>query len=271
MLKKYKFIQVIVLILFQATSYGQLSKLEGVWITPSQDLIQISDTTSHNYNYLCNKVLKQNNFHLALYGDTLSFQDRYTSSLTNFEVKYVDRYDFKVEFSTDSILILKPVSSFSKKYFQNRSILKFTRQEFTTDRSIKFEKLYFESSTCCDETPKIKLHLDSAKRLQLNYKIVSEDFGLLKSKDISGTLSDALYQELIRYLQTCNLRNLRFNNPRGADGVTTSLIINYNGQQKYLKSMFPPRIADDLIRYLETLHSRIKVVEVDGKQVLVDG
>lgn len=75
-------------------SFAQPRELKGTWISREQDLIEILDTGHTSNNYLANKLLKEDHFELHILGDTLSFQQTYTTSATDFKVEYTDRCDF---------------------------------------------------------------------------------------------------------------------------------------------------------------------------------
>lgn len=210
--------------LIWTSSYGQLDRIKGIWITPSQELIQIADTGDlKNDNYLSNSILNDENFELFIYGDTLSFQKRYYSSATDYKKLYVDRYDLKVIKSSDTSFVVRPVSSFSKKFFQGKPNLAFTKQKFAVDTTIRFEKIIFHTTECFGTCPVYHLQVDKSKQVKLNAQVVYKPRNGFQTDTASqgyfiGQLSDTTFEKLITAIQTCNLRTLKMNNALCCDG-----------------------------------------------------
>ena len=120
----------IIAFLFCTDCFGQFDKLKGTWITPDQDVMVIEDTVEFEQdNHLSNSQLKEKKFELFIFGDTLSFQDRYSLG-PNYNTPYVDRYDLKILKLTDSFVTVKPVSKFSKDFFQNKAELTLSDKSF---------------------------------------------------------------------------------------------------------------------------------------------
>ena len=242
------------------SSYGQLNKFKGIWITPAQELIQITDTGDlKNDNYLSNSKLSDENFELYIYGDILSFQKKYYSSGTNYERLYVDRYDLKIIKSNDTSLIVRPVSSFSKKFFQDKPQLKFIRQAFNIDNTIKFEKIIFHTKECYGTCPVYNFQVDKKKQVKLNAQVIYNDTSSYQTDTASqgyftGQLSDRTFEKLIKAIKTCNLRTLKMKNNLCCDAPIKTIIIYFNGQRKYFKTMFPPIIAHELIATLYDIY-----------------
>ncbi len=252
-------------------SYGQLDKLTGTWITPSQDLMLITDTGDlKNNNYLSNSKLHDENFELYIYGDVLSFQKWYYSSATNYEKLYIDKYDLTILNRTDTSITVRPSSSFSKKFFDKRTSVTFIKQEFSRDKSIKLEKIIYHTTSCFGSCPTINLEIANDRTFYLEGEFYKDnsmyEMDSIKSGAFIGKLNDTLYNELINILQTCNLRTLIFPEVHGADAPVTTLIIYYNGQRKYLKSMFPPIIANKLIEFLYLVNERANLTRTNVKQ-----
>lgn len=250
--------------LIWTSSYGQLDKFKGIWITPAQELMQIEDTGDlQNNNYLSNSILRNENFELYIYGDTLSFQKRYYSSATNYEKLYTDRFDLKIISLSDTSFVVSPVTSFSKKFFQNKAKLTFIKQSSAVDPTIKIEKVIFHTTECFGRCNVYHLQVDSSRFIKLHRQLVySEIIGAPMDTTIegyfTGQLNDTSFQKLIKAIQTCNIRTLKMNNTLCCDGSVSTIIVYFNGQRKYYKTMFPPTIANELIGTL------YKICEIDG-------
>lgn len=247
----YRYVFSLILILVSAKlTCAQHEKLRGTWVSDDQDLIEILHVGRGDWNYISNTRLEETNLHLFIYGDTLSYQSIYTSSATDFKIEYTDRYDLKIVQANDFMLVVKPVSVLSKKFFQDRPVLTFKNKKYLVDKSLVFQKLVYHASQAWDG-PTVALEVDSSRVLYMQYK--HDSFGTdrgLATGTYSATLDDTTYNHLIGYLQNCNLRKLRFGNIRGNDSPEIRLIVYFNGKRKFLKSMFPPRIANELLSFI---------------------
>jgi hypothetical protein len=258
----------ILAILICTTAYGQLDKFKGTWVSSAQDVMIINDTIKSSM--LCT-IDKDENMKLYLMGNTLSFQNKYSSSATNFEKIYTDKYDLIILQQTDTSLTVSPSSKFSKKFFNNRDNITFIKQEFNRDQSIVFEKIVYHTTRCYGSCPTIDMEINNDKSIYLEgefYKSRGYGKDSIRTGQFIGKLSDTVFNELVNLLQTCNLRTLTFPEKHGADAPVTTLIIYYNGQRKYLKSMFPPTVARELINFLYHLNERTNLTRTDEKRTI---
>lgn len=263
----------ILTILIWTTSYGQFDKFKGTWISSTGDFMVLNDTLNKfdNSNMLCTADIDEG---MAFYiiGDTLSFQKQYYSSATNYEKLYVDRYDLVITKRTDTSLTVRPTSLLSKKFFNKRASITFIKQEFYKDNSIVFEKIIYHTTSCFGSCPTIDLEIRNDKSVYLKGEFYKEnptyEIDSIKSGQFIGKLNDTLFTELIDILQTSNLRKMSFPERNGADAPVTTLIIYYNGQRKYLKSMFPPTIAEKLIEFLYLISERANLTRTNEKRTI---
>lgn len=233
----------------------------------------INDTLNKydNSNMLCTAD-RDEGMSFYLIGDTLSFQKQYYSSATNYEKLYIDRYDLIILKQTDTSITVRPSSDLSKKFFNKRSSLTFIKQEFNKDKSIKFDKIIYHTTSCFGSCPTIDLEITNDRNIYLKGEFYKEnsmyEIDSLESGQFIGKMNDTLYNELINILQTCNLRTLAFPEIHGADAPVTTLIIYYNGQRKYLKSMFPPTIADKLIEFLYLINTKADLTRTNENRTI---
>ena len=257
------------MILIWTISYGQFEKYKGTWISDSQDVMIINDTIKafNVSNKLCDGNRRiEGGFQLL--GDTLRFL--YYYSTTDFNQSYIDSYDLIVSELTDTSITITPSSDLSAKFLNERTNIKFIKQEFNRDKSIVFEKIIYHSSKCYWNCPIIDLEITSDKNIYFAGRFYKGIYGFdhAKSGHFTGMLSDSLYNELIDILQTCNLRTLTFPSRSGADAPIVTLIIYYNGQKKCLYSMFPPAITDRLIDFLHHINERVSLTRTNEIMVL---
>lgn len=230
-----------------------MTRLKGTWVTNDLECLYISDTSYQTNNYLGNSKLHEKGFILYLLGDTISLQSHYTSSRTDFKIKYIDRYDLQILGLTDSTLTVIPVSDFSKKFF-DKPIIIFKKQEFNVDNSISFEKIIFHTTECFGSCNVYHLQIDSSKNIQLQVEVAYENRSYQRDTSkqgfYSGRLPDSLYEKFIQAFKTSNLRRLKMNETECCDGVIITMILYFNGQRKYFKTMTPPMISRNLVTTL---------------------
>jgi hypothetical protein len=248
-------ISTIILIPYLMYSYAQPDKLKGAWITPQQELITIVENySSSRENYLSNTDLEDKHFRLFVIKDTLSFQRHYTSSRTQFKTQHVDRYDLKLLRLTDSVLEVEPASSFSKEFFKGKNRLTFIRQEYTADTSLKIEKIVYHTTRCYGTCGIYHMEIDSTGSFKLHAEFIHSDYNwqgdTAKHGYYKGRVPDSTYKKIIKTLQTCNLRTLRMRSEECCDAPLQTVIVYFNGQRKYFKTMFYPYIAKEMIRTL---------------------
>jgi len=253
----------ILIIFIWTNSFGQFDKLKGTWISSDQDLISIEEADGIIWGKLSNKF--ENNWTEL---DSSSCID----SLKFFENN--KPYFFKIISKTDTFLIIKPISDYSYKFFQYRDTIKFIRQEHTIDTTIKFEKIVYHTTDDCLTPfycPEINLQIDNTKNIYFNGVFYKENYEIDSNYtgQFTGKLNNQIYDELIHFIRTCNLRTLTFSDKWFADdSPERTFIIYFNGQRKYLKSTVPPFIVDKLIEFLDTINSRIDLIRTREKRNL---
>ncbi|GGH53074.1 hypothetical protein GCM10007423_58160 [Dyadobacter endophyticus] len=156
------------ILLCSKIALAQPEKLKGIWISSQLEMVEILHTGRDSVNYMSNRELKEDFFYLFVYGDTLSFQSIYTRSSTN-ELEYKDRYDLKIISSNDSVLVLEPVSDFSKAFFWDKPTLTLKKKDYLTDRAVSFEKLVYHSFYGGND-PHVSIQVDSARNLYVNFR-----------------------------------------------------------------------------------------------------
>lgn len=257
----------IALIICFSNSYGQIDRLKGIWVTKSNELIEIKDTKNSYDNF---NTIDANGFNLGLnvflYGDTLSFQNYHYSYSGNSTGMVTDRYDLLILKNNDTSLVVRPITELSSFLFSDKKELTFTKHDPYTVEPIKLEKIIYNTTFCYGSCPEYHLEIDSSLNAKLIVKINNwEDSDTSKSGYFKGKICKDRFRELEDLIQSCNLRTLQFNNADCCDGSIITLIIYYNGRRKYLKSMFPPKIASKLINYLNGLCSSNEFERVDKK------
>jgi len=133
--------------------------------------------------------------------------------------------------------------------------------EKKSDTSFKLNKIIFHTSTCLGLCPVYHLQIDNNRQFKLfaetvyrkGSKVSERIIDVNKTGYFTGTVSKDKYKKLIKQLQLCNIDTLTFEDVTCCDAPLITIIVYYNGKRKYLKSMFPPDSADDLITTLNDI------------------
>lgn len=242
------------IICLSSNSFGQLKELRGRWITPTNEFFEIRDTTNRysNSNYVSTKEWDEG-ASVSLKGKILQFKACFALAPNKLKIGN-QTYDLKILSHNDSTLIVKPVSALSRYFLKTKKHIKYTRQEYTTDTSIKLEKIVFNTTFCDGSCPEYHLEINRSLETRLVVNIDNWfDSDTTKRGNFKGFLEREKFDNLESLVRSCNLRTLQFVEG-GFDGSIITIIIYFNGgQKKYLKSMFPPQIARLLINYLYSI------------------
>lgn len=243
------------------SSFAQLNKLQGEWVTSAHELIYISDTTTNSVeNYLKNSQLQHNNFNLFIYGDTLSFQAPFYFKKDFNNMTYHDRYDLKIINLTDTTLVLIPVSDFSRAFFKTDEQLIFKRLQYPNDSIFKFEKIIFHTSACHGICNVYHLEIENTRHFKLYAQTVwkiTRDFHGVKDNSSQGyfvgRLKKDVYNNLIKALENRYFTKLDTDNILCCDASIITIIVYFNGQRTYYKTMFPQAMAKNLVNILQNI------------------
>jgi len=241
--------------------HGQEKKLQDTWISKNNDVIVIKEKGSR-FNIL-STLEEEEQLPLNITGDSLNFYSEYTKVGSN--KHYLNKYDFFIQNLNKKKLILRPVSELSKEFFGNREEITFIRQKYNIDPSISFEKIVYHTTGCLGTCSVIDLEIDKNRNIYWDGEVLNNKD---RSGQFKGQLSEALYDELINILKSTNLKSWSFPKKDGHDGAVTTLILYYNGERKYFKSMFPPTIAQQLIDFLYGLDKKVNLIRTDKKKTL---
>ena len=119
-----------------------------------------------------------------------------------------------------------------------------------------FEKITFQTSYCFGTCPVYHLELKADKSFKLHTEIVFLENSQTRELDSAkmgyfiGKLDKKMYEKFILEFQRSDMCNLTFNGVKCCDGSLISLTVNYDGIQKELVSIFPPKQADALLDVL---------------------
>ncbi|MGG9962925.1 DUF6438 domain-containing protein [Ferruginibacter sp. SUN106] len=248
------------LLLFYVPLLAQHNQLKGTWYSADQEIMVIEDTSGR----LENLMQRGEDFsNLVVTKKAISFRRQYYSSRTNYNVLYTDKFDFKILNCNDSVLTVMPVSDFSKKFFLNRGTIRFVKKQYWISKDLKVGKVFFHSSECFGSCPLIDIEIDPDRTVK--YKLGGFATEAAKSGHFIGKMPDSTYQFFLLLLQNCQLETLRWNSVQCCDGVVVTLIFYFNKERKYLKSMLPSVITNDMLDFFYTIESKVVFKRTDEK------
>lgn len=162
-----------------------LSNLSGKWIDQSNGFLEVGDTTS-NTNYRGENVGMMGKY-LEIRGDTLSFQNRYSSSEDNHSTKRIEKSDFKVISLSKKYLTITPLTESAAKLFKTDTI-NLTKQQFAVNEHIIFEKIVFHTTHCFGHCPVYHLEVLRDGRTRLHKERIYKKKSIRVMKVILQTL-----------------------------------------------------------------------------------
>ena len=224
----------------------------GSWINEKQQAIVITDNNKMNANsMLSNHKYDYPYLRFWYQADTIYFNHEYYTGTGEIN----DLYTFKVKSVSDSFLTVQPLSDLAQKYFSTTSPIRFIRQDYAVDTSVKFEKLIYNLSSDCFPGPCSGIYLEINNNKQVYLDLLTyRDLDIVKTRtgSFKSSLNDSLYNVLNHLIQTCSLASLTFPEKDADDYQVVDLIIYYNGKVKHLSSMVPPVIAHPLLNFLKS-------------------
>jgi hypothetical protein len=234
-------------------AFSQFERLKGNWISEANEMIAIHDTAKP-VNYVCNSKLKCRNFYLKNVKDTIRFQSRYYTSKDKYKKLNVDNFNMLIVELNDSVLRVKPVAKGLKDHFGTSGIIKFKKQEYIRDKDFKLDKIIFHASGCYGTCPIIDMEI-SGKEIKLHIVKFDEGSHLMRDTERSGyftgKLSDEQYKELVSLLVRSKIDEINIDGQMlCCDGAVKTIITYHNGGRNYVKTMFEPRILDELVNFL---------------------
>lgn len=121
--------------------------------------------------------------------------------------------------------------------------------------NFKFTKLVYHASRCNGSCPQISLIIERNRKI-----VVRREMFKTKSQaderysgQFKGRLSPAIFNEIILQLKAAQLDSLKFPDVDCCDGSIKTLIVYYNGQRRYFKSMMPPETVQPLFEMLSSI------------------
>ncbi|WP_166968108.1 DUF6438 domain-containing protein [Yeosuana marina] len=259
----------LILIISLNISFSQSIVPEGKWISDENEMISFNSEYD-NKSSLTSKI-RSDDFYLEVFNDTLSFQSRYYTSADDYKKMITDRYDFKIQKMTDSILTIKPISKFSISFFGNDNPVTFKNQRFIKDKNFKFEKLVFHTSTCFGSCPVIHLEILKDGTFKLDGTYYKNRSYNSKDTERSGSFTGILKDEELKELNDLIVKSriTTFEDTKGnmfcCDGAVKTIILYHNGKRNYFKAMFEPRLVQELISFLYQIDKKAELTRTDEK------
>jgi hypothetical protein len=136
-------------------------------------------------------------------------------------------------------------------------------KSITTKPSNRFEfkQLTFHSSVCNGTYPDLSMNIFNDKRIELSrtlFKGKGEEDST-RSGTYKGQLTQTEFDQLLKLIKEVNWDTVSFLEVTCCDRPVKTIIINYNGKYKRLKSMNPSEDTRELINYLTTLGTQVQL------------
>ena len=139
-------------------------------------------------------------------------------------------------------------------------------------KDINFEKIIFHTTGCYGFCPVYHLEIDNKKNAKLFSEMVykpsskhsyREDTS--KTGYFKGLIADTTFKHLLNEIQKIGIDSLTFDGANCCDAPIRTIIIYYNNKRKYLRSMFPPDKARNLISLLYRICDINDFIKINGK------
>ncbi|GGG32218.1 DUF6438 domain-containing protein [Bizionia arctica] len=246
----------LILILTFNLSFSQIEELKGKWISEQNEAISIIDTLD-SFNGIMSET-KYDYFLLKIKSDTLIFKPWHNSSDNNIQ----NRFELKLIDVNINSLTIQPISKLSIDFFKKEEPITFINQKQIIDKSFKFEKLIFHSSSCFGTCPIVDLEISSNRKLKLTGDYYVEN-SKRKDKERSGSyigeLTEEEYNKLIDLIIKSRITTYKDTDKNAnfcCDGSIKTFVVYHNGIRKYYKAMISPPLLDELISFLQTIDQK---------------
>lgn len=133
--------------------------------------------------------------------------------------------------------------------------------ESCNKNSVNFEKLTYHSSPCFGMCPDISMNIYKDRTVELSITKFKTKGARDTTRAYKGTISKSEYDTLMTYLKEIDWKTIEFSTENCCDAPIKSLILNYNGETRKYRSMFPPESTHKLFEFLYGLavNSRLPV------------
>lgn len=150
--------------------------------------------------------------------------------------------------------------------FSLLSLLFFYGQsESCNKNNVDFEKLTYHSSPCFGMCPEIAMNIYENRTVELSITKFKSKGARDSVLHYKGTITKNEHDTLITYLKEIDWKTIEFPKEMCCDAPIKSLILNYNGETKKFRAMFPPESTNKLFQYLYDLAVNNKLPETTEK------
>lgn len=143
-----------------------------------------------------------------------------------------------------------------------------------TNEKANFEKIIYHTSSCFGNCPTYHLEIDNKKNIKLFAETVYKKNLVGSFKDSTkmgyfyGTANSTSFSKLNETISKIGMDTLKFDNQTCCDESIRTIILYHNGKRKYMKSMFPPEGAYQLIDILDEICKTCNLIRTKDKFTL---
>jgi hypothetical protein len=250
--------------------------LNKIWVSPYLEYLDLRKNDTAYFDYGSSRlekyVLEKEDSVLRL----IQYQRIYGVKKARKE-----EISYKIIKLTADTLIIHPLTKYSKVFLENTDksfaskfhvnpdhvklneydTYVFVDKSTIYDKHLKFEKLYFSSTSCLGKCPSMEFEIDSLRNLQFNGRMHTGDY----IGNYSGKLTEKQFGSLNEILKFSALDKMPKTLGVGIDAPNYKLIISYNKQTKEVAGGFLyPYFNRPLFTYLLTIFEQIKMTTTDN-------
>ncbi|MBC9911143.1 DUF6438 domain-containing protein [Chitinophaga varians] len=253
----------LILFVLPATIMAQSKEalLQKTWAGPELSYV-VFDSTTCSFDFF-GQFRRQTGY--TVQGDTIRVLNRYTSSRDHFSKTHIEDRDFLIKRLTKDSLVLAPVNQYARELVNGQPVLYYKDIQLTATDTIRFDSLFFRSTTCFGTCPSIRLQIDNNRQLKFRGREYAVQQG-----DFTGTLPDSVYQEVLRGLSIAALDQLKTWEQRVADAPRYILIVWYNQKCRYIDNYYLPLGTRALITCLLNVPRNTPLQKSEQPLVFVD-
>lgn len=124
------------------------------------------------------------------------------------------------------------------------------QQASNASDNFDLQKLTFHSSPCFGFCPDISMNVYDNRTVELSITKYKGKGAPGEKGTFKGKMSKKEYNTLLTYLQEINWKTIEFSKEMCCDAPIRSLILNYNGETRKFRAMFPPESTQKLFDFL---------------------
>lgn len=272
-------IHVFIVLLFSV--FGSLNaqtieNLNKIWISPYLEYLDLRQSDTAYFDYGSSRLEK-----FVLEKEDSLFRLIQYQKIYGVKKPRKEEISYKIIKLTNDTLILHPLTKYSKVFLENTDKSYATKFHVNPDyvkvnksdnyifldkstfydKHLKFNKLYFSSTSCLGKCPSMEFEIDSLGNFQFNGRMYTGDY----IGNYSGKLTERQLDSFREILKFSALDKIPKTLGVGIDAPNYKLIISFNKQTKEIVGGFLyPYFNRPLFTYLLTVFKEVEMTKTDN-------